>query len=277
MGFRIIRGSFHVAGYSPDGDSIRFQAKDPSQWSFLNGPPPRVNARGHVQLRLEAIDTLETHFNNYHQPLELAEAALAGLLKALSITDVVWDAARKKVLFAQDSTPGFIVTREVEKNGRPVAFAFGGDRGVQDGPVFLDDVLLDTSVNAFMLESGQAYPTFYKGLFSDLRLRLIAAVSRARSDRLGVWALDATTTGAVIDSMETLCNDVVILPKLFRRLVEYLEGGGSAEGFRAFMRERREEVMIISDAHATHFDTVIEENGNQIRLIQPPENLLFTG
>jgi len=30
MSFTLIKGTFHVIGYSPDGDSIRFNAKDPA-------------------------------------------------------------------------------------------------------------------------------------------------------------------------------------------------------------------------------------------------------
>src|SRR4051812_14468705 len=66
MPFSLIKGTFHVAGYSPDGDSIRFQADDKSLWAKLSGPPAKLNAREHTQLRFEAIDTLETHYANFH-------------------------------------------------------------------------------------------------------------------------------------------------------------------------------------------------------------------
>jgi hypothetical protein len=62
MSFHVIRGTFHVVDYAPDGDSIRFEADNEDQWDLLAGPPPRLNGRGHAQLRLEAIDTLETHY-----------------------------------------------------------------------------------------------------------------------------------------------------------------------------------------------------------------------
>ena len=68
MPFRVIRGTFHVLGYSPDGDSVRFAADVESRWNLLAGPPVRLNGKRHAQLRLEAIDTLETHFMNVQQP-----------------------------------------------------------------------------------------------------------------------------------------------------------------------------------------------------------------
>ena len=92
MPFFAIRGKFHVKGYSPDGDSVRFEADNPAHWDLLDGPPAKVNARGHAQLRLEAIDTLETHFKNTHQPMALAKAALDHLQATLGISGVVWNA-----------------------------------------------------------------------------------------------------------------------------------------------------------------------------------------
>jgi hypothetical protein len=56
MSFTLIKGTFHVLGYSPDGDSIRFKAKDASLWKKLSGPTVEMNARGHAQLRIEAVD-----------------------------------------------------------------------------------------------------------------------------------------------------------------------------------------------------------------------------
>ena len=35
MPFNLIKGTFHVVGYSPDGDSIRFRAEDLQNWDCL--------------------------------------------------------------------------------------------------------------------------------------------------------------------------------------------------------------------------------------------------
>jgi hypothetical protein len=88
MPFFVIKGAFHVVGYSPDGDSIRFRADDEANWAKLAGPRVTLNAKRHAQLRLDAIDTLETHFRNTHQPLTLATKALDFLLQRLGITGV---------------------------------------------------------------------------------------------------------------------------------------------------------------------------------------------
>jgi endonuclease YncB( thermonuclease family) len=278
MPFHIIKGTFHVVGYSPDGDSIRFQADNNNHWDLLTGPPVTLNGRGHAQLRLEAIDTLETHFGNTHQPLGLATKALDFLLMSLNITGAQWDVLRTRITAANDGTRGYIITRAVEQNGRPVAFVFAGATPKADGKsVFLDVPLLRKSVNYKSIEAGLAYPTYYQGLFSDLRQALTDATATARAAKREIWAVDRTNAGFEVRNLASIIEQHVILPKLFRRLAEYLEGGGSVRGFKAFLARKRERVTIISTAHFTHFDTVVEVRGRVVRLTEPPENLVFEG
>ena len=274
--YHVIRGTFHVRGYAPDGDSIRFGANDENHWGLLAGPPAKLNGRGHAQLRLEAIDTLETHFQNTHQPLALARQALDHLMAQLGITEVRWNDQGTMVIAANDGVEGYIISRQVERNRRPVAFVFAGVPPEEDGsPVFLDAARVAQSVNAEMLRVGLAYPTYYEGLFFDLRNSLSAIVATARAGNKGVWVHDRTNAGFVVDGLQSISNDHVILPKLFRRLAVYLEAGGSVQGFKQHLAELEESLFIISTAHATHFDTVVEVNDNTVRMTEPPENLIF--
>jgi hypothetical protein len=277
MPFFVIKGTFHIKGYSPDGDSIRFQAAHKANWAKLSGPPAALNARVHAQLRLEAIDTLETHFNNQHQPLELAIKALEFLLASLGITGMTTDAMLNTVIDVQDGTDGYILARTVEKNQRPVAFVFAGEPSENDGgSIYLTPERLRQSINYRSLRAGLAYPTYYNGLFHDLRETCTEAVSQARGEGLGIWPEDRTNTGFVCDDLASITERNVILPKLFRRLVEYLEGGGtSVGGFKNWLEARKESVLVISTAHFTHFDTLIEIEAGRVKLLEPPENLVF--
>jgi len=191
MPFTLIKGKFHVRNYSPDGDSIRFEPDNAAFVQALPGGRPKFNARNHVQLRLEAIDTLETHYTPpsgggvYHQPLTLANKAMDVLLDFVGITDVVWDVSHKTVVSANDGSPGYIVTRAIEKYGRPIAFAFAGDIDKEDGAsIFLTPKKLRESYNYQALLQGLAYPTYYEGLFFDLRQTLDGAVAEAREQDL---------------------------------------------------------------------------------------------
>jgi endonuclease YncB( thermonuclease family) len=278
MSFYVIKGTFHVEGYSPDGDSVRFKADNKEHWTKLSGRPAELNAKDHAQLRFEAIDTLETHYKGMHQPLKLATGALENLLEGLSITGVEWNDLRTKITKANDGTEGYVVSRAVEKNGRPVSFVYTGEPPKEDGSeVFLDTDMVRQSLNYRALEGGFAYPTYYKGLFSDLREALTEAVAHAREDERGVWAEDRTTEGFEVEGLESITQEHVILPKLFRRLAEYLEGGGPVTGFEEFLAAKAEEVIVISTVHPTHFDTVVEVEGDTVRMTEPPESLIFEG
>jgi endonuclease YncB( thermonuclease family) len=284
MPLRLIKGRYRILHSQPDGDSVHFYPDDAEAFAKL-----RMNARlspaGGVQLRLDAIDALETHYTprahggfTQHQPLALAHAAADRLLALLGFGDVKRD--RETVTSATpDETPGHILTRFADKYGRPVAFAYPG---AGDGPdlaqVRLTAPMLRKSVNHRLLAEGLVYPTFYSKLYPDLRIELTAASQAARKTGNGVWAGDATTSGATITSVADLDDHVVILPKLFRRLVDYLALGAgdvSLDRFTAFLAARDDRLFVISEAHATGMDTITAVAGQKLRLTHPPEDLIF--
>lgn len=277
MSFYFIRGTFHVVNYSPDGDSVRFKADNPNNWHLLEGNSVALNGNGHAQLRLEAIDTLETHYQSFHQPLDLALGATEFLLAELGIMNVQWNAEHTRILQANDGTAGYIIARAVEKNHRPISFVFADDDSteVDWSPIILTPDRLKSSLNYKSIEAGMAYPTYYQGLFPDLRETLTRGAATARAAQNGIWKSDLTTAGFSVPDIKTLEDNRVIMPKLFRRLAEYLEGGGAVEGFKNYLETLHEGITIISNTHFTHFDTVVEVNGNDVRMTEPPENLIF--
>ncbi|WP_375402509.1 hypothetical protein [uncultured Sphingomonas sp.] len=284
MPFTLIKGRFHVRGYSPDGDSIRFEPLDPALLRRLGGPRPRINARGHLQLRIEAIDTLETHYSPpsgggvYEQPRRWADAASDRLLAFAGVTDVRWDGGRRTVLAAADATPGYILSRSVEKNGRPVAFVFAGDPPEEDGAsVTLQPDRLHDSFNHLALREGLAYPTFYTGLFGALRDALTEAVIEARQAGRGLWPDDRGTAGFDPTDLAVITEEAVILPKLFRRLCDYMVATGSARDFKRKLDQGREPVLDLRLRNFTHFDSFVEqaEGRTAIRLTREAEELVF--
>ncbi|WP_353718364.1 hypothetical protein [Dyadobacter sp. 676] len=284
MPFKLIKGKFHIRNYSPDGDSIRFEPDNAAFVQALSGSRPRFNSRNHVQLRIEAIDTLETHYTPpsgggvYHQPLGLANKAMDQLLAYVGITQVEWDSSHKTVLAANDATPGYIASRAVEKNGRPVAFVFAGNTNIRDGDdFFLTPEHLRESYNYQALLSGMAYPTYYEGLFFDLRQALNEAVEQARQANRELHAVDGTNSGFNADSLVSITQDVCILPKLFRRLCEYMVNYGTSVGFKEKLAQSREPVLDLVKNNFTHLDTFVEQQdgSTEIRLTRLPEQLIF--
>ncbi len=276
MPFTLIKGTFHVVGYSPDGDSIRFNANDPNLWDLLDGPPVERNARGHAQLRIEAIDTLETHFNEHHQPLKFADAALDLLFRELGIKQVRFNNNRTRVISAKDGTSGYILARKAEKNRRPVSFVFAGGALEADGAsVFLKPNRLEQSVNYKSVQAGLAYPTYYTSLFPDLRNKITSAVKKARTDRKGFWPKDKTNAGFDVPNLAAVTETHVILPKLFRRIASYMGNGGPIQGFKEYLAANPDPVVLLKTGHFTHLDTFVEVTGNRVRLSVEPENLVF--
>lgn len=118
MKYILIKGSFHVVGYSPDGDSMMFRADNGKYWQALDAQNPKLFAekikKGALQLRLQAIDALETHFSppplrmpaelrgketdkqkkpksgGYHQPDEIGTMATTLFLQMMGVTETKW-------------------------------------------------------------------------------------------------------------------------------------------------------------------------------------------
>lgn len=121
MAYRLIKGSFYVVGHSPDGDSIKFRANNISRWDKIEADNPDKfeealeKENGVVQLRLQAIDALETHYappflsppkelrdedrerreerpdpGNHEQPEALGQEATNEFLRYLGVNKIEW-------------------------------------------------------------------------------------------------------------------------------------------------------------------------------------------
>lgn len=277
-----MRGEFRVLGASPDGDSVRFAPDDPEAFAAAR-MRVRLNTAGAVQLRLDGIDALETHYTPpkggmvTHQPLDLADAAADELLTILGFEEVVRDARRRVTEATPVTTRGWIATRFADRYGRAIAFAFGGEPPFAGTRRFITADHVAASANAHLLRTGLAYPTFYSLLFTDLRAELRAASETARTERLGVWDRDVTTSGFELTDQLHLADELVMMPKLFRRLAEYLAGadGVDLSYFEAFLAGHGDDVLVLPDGHRTWFGALLEVEGAWVRLTPDIADLVF--
>lgn len=275
MPFVLVEGTFHARNYTPDGDSLKFKAVNPHTWGKLHGRRVALNPHMHAQLRFEGIDAPETHFEQTHQPLPLADEATDFMLRCAGFGKVVWSRRRRRIIRADDGVPGYVLTRMTDRSGRPVAFVFPGASPHPDGTKHHADAdWIERSVNYRMLARGYAYPTFYKSLFPDLRDTLARAVVRAYNADRGVWPYD-WSDGFTVESAHTLTREVMIFPKLFRRIMHYLRRHGSLRRFDRFLARKAEPILVIPTAHTTHLDTVVRVEGNRIAMTEAPEDLVF--
>lgn len=285
MTFFVMSGQYRVIGAAPDGDSIRFYPNDPEAL-VRTGLPFRTNSTGGVQLRLDGVDALETHYRPpqamrlWRQPVDLANAAAAELLDFVGFTSVVRNDNQTVTAAVPEVVDGYIATKFADKYGRAVAFAFAGvPEGAlaSEGAVFITDEHVASSANTHLLASGAAYPIYYAGLYPDLRAVFTSAVAGARGQAAGVWARDVTTSGFEIEVETDIEDRYVLLPKIFRRLAEYL--GTSTEvdmaRFRDFLAAYGDLLFTLDTGHTTALDTLIEVVGNRVRLTTDPENIIF--
>jgi endonuclease YncB( thermonuclease family) len=285
MPFTLITGQYRITGSEPDGDSVRFYpaAEDAFRRAGLN---VRTNQAGGAQLRLDGIDALETHYSPQpggsgvlRQPATFGDAAAGRLLAALGFTKVSRDAHQSVLSASPTATPGYVLTQFADTYGRCVSFAFAGDPPAEDlTPVDLTAEQVTASANVAVLADGLAYPTYYSKLFPELRQALTAAVRTARAAGSGLWPDDRTTSGFTVADRSTLTEQVVIMPKLFRRLMDYLarsDGDPSLAGLPTFLADQDDRLTVLSEGSTTTFDKVIEVTGQHVRLSYPPEDLVF--
>lgn len=283
MPFVVIPGTYHVKGFEPDGDSIRFQPDDPADWDKIRtGRRAKVNAKGQAQLRMEAIDAPETHYSaggslgTVRQPRQLGDAARDRLLALAGITNVALAAEGTHVSAADDGTRGHVMCREVDRYGRPVAFAGEAPAGNRDAFV-LEAATLRGSLNHKLAAEGAVYPTFYTGLFADLREEIAAAVRAARGTEAGLWAADRTG-GVTVASLAAVTEESVILPKLFRRLAGYIaDNGGAVDlgGFKRWLEAGNDRVFVLGRGQETGLDNLVAVEGQTLRLTEDPLDLVF--
>lgn len=288
MTLTLIKGSYRIIGASPDGDSVRFYPDDPAAFTKA-GLRVRLNSRGGVQLRLEGIDALETHYQaqnhggRWRQPAGPAQDASAGLVSHLGFRKVERDEDGTVTAATPEQVPGHIMTRFADKYGRAVAFAFPGlrsGRTPDGGQVRLEPRGLRTSANYTLLETGLAYPTFYSLLYVDLREAMASAARSARDAGKGLWEADVTNAGFRLRSRNQLRDELVIMPKLFRRLVDYLgldeTGGVSLAGFADYLDTRDDRLFTVPDGHATELATLVKVRRQTIELTVAPEQIVFS-
>ncbi|MBN6033476.1 nuclease [Amycolatopsis sp. 195334CR] len=287
MTLTLIKGTFQIVGASPDGDSVRFYPTDVD--AFVKaGLRVRLNSRGGAQLRLEGIDALETHYQSqapgggmWHQHPGLAREAADALLRQLGFRSVEREEDGTVTSASPESVPGHILTRFADKYGRPVSFAFRGARGrTKDGSqVHLDAKGVVNSANFELLAAGHAFPTFYSLLYLDLRQALADAATTARAEKAGIWEHDVSTGGFKLTSRKQLQEEVVLLPKLFRRLVDYLAldetGGVSLANFGRYLDTRNDRLFTTPEGQATELATLVEVKRQQLRLTVDPERIVF--
>jgi endonuclease YncB( thermonuclease family) len=298
MAYTLIKGTFHILNKEPDGDSVRFKAANPALWKKLStqdGEAAKVkpsNVDGTVQLRIESIDALETHFptTKHNQPMRLAKLATENILKLLGFKNPKFNATGKKIIDVDnDGVQGYILTRYIDnpKYGRPVSFVFAGKSSIPDGKdnVFLTPAMLRQSINYKMMLSGLVYPVYYDTLFYDLRNEFNNALKKAKANKKNIWSNsggDSSQKGFSWTLVD-IENKEIIYPKLFRRIIafhldEEITYPKTTKNFREkYLPPLGDKLEVMSINHTTSsLDYVIKVvSAKKLKLLYPAEDIKF--
>jgi endonuclease YncB( thermonuclease family) len=298
MAYVLIKGTFHVLNKEPDGDSVRFKAANSALWKKLttqDGEPAKVKPSTvdeTVQLRIESIDALETHFptSKHNQPMKLAKLATETILKLLGFKNPVFNASGKKIIDVDNNgVEGYILTRYIDnpRYGGPVSFVFAGKTAVPDGKdnVFLTPALLKQSVNYKMMLAGLVYPVFYDTLFYDLRNEFNNALKKAKANKKNIWASAGgdTSQKGFSWNLVDIENKEIIYPKLFRRIIafhidESITYPKTTKNFKEkYLPTLGDKLEVMSINHTTSsLDYVIKVvSAKKLQLLYPLEDIKF--
>ncbi|MDQ4092831.1 MAG: hypothetical protein M3143_05325 [Actinomycetota bacterium] len=292
--YTLIRGEFYIRypdlprnGPEPDGDTISFLPDSDdlvrSLPRFGNTGPDRRHL-GTYGIRLEGIDTLETHFENQHQGLQFAHGARDRMLQIMGFGDVqFWPDRPNKVHSAEHHPrPGYLLANGIEGNGRVLALVFPDQPSpaAADGDsVFADLAVLEASVNAELVRGGLAYAELYSTMPIDLIHRMRQLVTAARQASHGLWPHEHVTTTARAQpkSLADL-STLIMFPKLYRRLVKYFQAGHTdLAAFDTWVRADpdRDDRALLPAGELGHLHDLYDVGPGGIGLRYLPEELTF--
>jgi endonuclease YncB( thermonuclease family) len=273
--YKVIAGTFHVKGYQPDSDSIRFVANNPSNWDFFAWETEYDKTSKKNQLRLEAIDAPEIHYEGYQQPHLFAFAAFESMLGMLGIKSVVYSHTRTNVVDASDGKPGFIASARIDRFGRPESYIFQKSAKLTDGAVMDSATLpIENSLNFQLVSEGLVYPTFYATTDRTIAEQIRTVVARARTTKRGIWSLDRSSDFTIWD-MRTLQEDILILPRMFRRIVGFLENYADFEKFSEYLAKQRDTLVLWDGTKKKSLADLMKINGRHVQMSTPIEDILF--
>lgn len=290
MPYKLIKGEFHIwypddprRGPEPDGDTITFKPDNPALVESLQkpgNPGPNFNSRGMVSIRFDAIDALETHYKNFHQNELWSIAARDFMIRQMGFGEVRFYANLPYKVENAELHPvrGYIISKDIESQGRVVGFVFPGDTEFVDGAeVFADADFIENSVNAKLLEEGLVYPTFYSTLPVDLVEPLKKKAKAARKTGKGLWPQNDADNGSQISNLTDL-QKLALFPKLFRRLTAYfLAGYPNLSHFEAWLRSDpvgRDDQLILPSYELGNMHDIFEISGDTLSLNAEIEELI---
>jgi len=291
---------------------------------------------GVVTIRLQAIDALETHYSppnlkapkdvsskakkaqrpakgNHKQPIHLGEQATNTFLSFMDVHEVTWKKWGRNTWIDhaligdkrvgdkfQDAIPGYILTDDVERNGRPLGWVFKGTPPYKDGALLSKKEageLINQSANFELIRRGTVYPFFYMDVPGAIRIPLMEAAKQAQQnpDENAVWYHDRTYAGVEVKSLNALYDETVVYPYLFRKIVRQWYGNilnrfwdalrsnnkslPNGEDFDldldGFFEDGDPWIFVISEQDFVHLSDILDITHHSLKLHVYPYDIVF--
>ena len=297
--YRVVEGEIIKVS---DGDTVDFVVRDPASLKDLPEHDYTPDGSGgYYRLRIQGIDTPELHYPP-NRSCFVEEAAKRRGISLCDLPSVMYaqpqgDEAGKllaKLTGLDDKdvhyVPAFVLTRGPDLYGRLISYVVLAEQvdGLVDNTnLVVDDDLLKRTLNYQMLAQGMAYYTGYKRMPEPHRNLFVATAKKARGDGIGIWAVDPDPLAAftLIDEGSLAPSGQLILPKLFRRCISYLFAVNADDyrgDFHSWMQKSAacqgasgDMVLVRGEAAPRAFDTLIECNGQTIKLLADPVDMVF--
>jgi hypothetical protein len=297
--------------------TLRFQGIDALETHYGAVPlPPPVDLVGKSSAAMTAPRPTE-----YSQLIDFGRHATDVMLGLLGASAIKWGAFGKTKFVAEarmgtsasaplvteklkDTLPGYIVTGDVELNGRPLAWVFPGETPLADGSAVTNTALadmLESALNFQLLRQGMVYPYYFMSLAGALRRKLDTAVTQARRDaqravktpRPSLWRIDQTMTGVDVANIQTLVSEKALLPYLFRRVIKldyrlHMERywghlrdpqkplpPPSATALDSFFADGNPYVFVVSDQDFLRLGDILTISGTTLRMTKAPHDIIF--
>ena len=229
---------------------------------------------------MEGIDALEIDFEGSHQPRPLADDGRDALMNTLGLTPLTYRELRRTRVrppAVNDGRSGSIASRSLDVHAVRWPGCSPGRRrnlmAARCSSTTRSPRLVRTTPSWRLGRPTRCFTT----PCSRLRQVLAEAAVGAEHRKDGLWAHDATLRGVDGSSLDTLEQSGVIIPKVFRGLVEFHgDSGRNLADFTAWLADEKPEqiVDLDDDANFTHVDNIVAVNGSQVRMTRPPHRIV---
>jgi hypothetical protein len=156
-----------------------------------------------------------------------------------------------------------------------VSYLFPKTAKLIDGTVMDSATLpIEDSLNFQLAREGLVYPTFYTSTDRTFAEKIRAVVARARTTKRGIWSIDKTADFTLLD-IRTLQEDILVLPKIFRRLVGFFEGYSDFAKLSEYLKKQKDNLVLWDGTKKKSLADLMTIEGRTIRMKTPVEDILF--